>query len=80
MESSMGFSNHSFYESLEEFRNHKTKENPYYAYMRDEKKNWLDSHKVGIDGPLIHWDDEDSSNCISGFFLLRDTPWWDTTS
>lgn len=59
--SSMGFSNHSFYESLEEFRNHKTKENPYYAYMRDEEKNWLDSHKVGIDGPLIHWDDEDSS-------------------
>jgi hypothetical protein len=59
--SSMGFSNHSFYESLDEFRNHNSKNNPYYAFMRDENKNWLDSHKVGIDGPLLHWDSKDPS-------------------
>lgn len=56
--SSMGFGNHSFYESLSEFNAHNTAKSNYYAYLTDGDGNWLDSHKVGIDGPIFHWDDE----------------------
>lgn len=55
---SMGFGNHSFYESLEEFNRRNTAESNYYAYLTDGDGNWLDSHKIGIDGPIFHWDDE----------------------
>ena len=54
--SSMGFGNHPFYEKYDEHLSCKSNTNPYYAYLTDEKNNWLDSHKIGIDGPIIHWD------------------------
>lgn len=54
---SMGFANHTFYESYAEHMSCPTSQNPYYAYLSDSDGKWLDSHKIGIDGPLMHWDD-----------------------
>ncbi|GAB5418026.1 MAG: hypothetical protein Crog4KO_31060 [Crocinitomicaceae bacterium] len=53
---SMGFGNHSFYESLDEFNAYNTAESDYYAYLTDGNGSWLDSHKIGIDGPIFHVD------------------------
>ncbi len=55
---SMGFSNHPFYESYEQHLSWESNKNPYYSYLTDDKDNWLDSHKVGIDGPVMYWDKE----------------------
>ena len=56
--SSMGFSNHTFYETYNEHQQCKTKNNPYYAYLTDGQGKWLDSHKIGIDGSLFHFSDK----------------------
>jgi len=56
---SMGIGNHSFYESYSEHLSYKTKESPYYAILTDDDDHWLDSHKIGIDGPVLHFTDED---------------------
>ncbi len=53
---SMGFGNHPFYESHEEHIHWKCQKSPYYAYFSDETGKWLDSHKIGVDGPIFHWD------------------------
>ena len=54
--SSMGFGNHTFYETYEEHEAHDASSSLYYAYFTDEKGRWLDSHTIGVDGPLMHWD------------------------
>ena len=53
---SMGFSNHTFYETLGEHQSCSSLTNPYYGYLTDEKNHWLDSHEIGIDGPILYWD------------------------
>lgn len=55
---SMGFANHTFYEDCQTHEKCKSLKNPYYGYLTNGKDEWLDSHQVGIDGPLIHWDDK----------------------
>lgn len=55
--SSMGIGNHTFYESYEENISTKSKNSPYYALLLDAKGDWLDSHKIGIDGPIFHFSD-----------------------
>ena len=35
----------------------KTKNPPYYAFLRDEEEKWLASHKIGIDGPIFYFSD-----------------------
>lgn len=52
---SMGIGNHPFYEQYKNHINYKSENSPYYAMLLDENGKWLDSHKVGIDGPLIHF-------------------------
>lgn len=54
---SMGFSNHTFYEKYTTHITHKTQNNPYYGYLATSKGNWLDSHRIGIDGPIFHFSD-----------------------
>ena len=54
---SMGFGNHSFYEGYNEHKSLNPNDNPYFAALFDEELNWLDSHQIGIDGPVIHVDD-----------------------
>ncbi len=53
----MGFSTHTFYETYAEHEQCRTATNPYYAFIADADGNWLDSHKIGVDGPLMHFSD-----------------------
>jgi hypothetical protein len=55
-QTSMGIANHSFYETLEYQQKNLTKNNGFYCFLSDENDQWLDSHKIGIDGPLLHFD------------------------
>lgn len=55
--SSMGIGNHPFYEGYEEHLAHQAKENSYYALLLDHEGRFLDSHLIGVDGPLLHFDD-----------------------
>ncbi len=52
----MGISNHSFYESYSEMKKNSSLENPFYALLVDIDGNFIDSHKIGIDGPLFYFD------------------------
>lgn len=52
----MGIANHAFYETYEYAISHPTTENLYYAFLLDENGDWLDSHEIGIDGPLLFFD------------------------
>lgn len=54
----MGISNHSFYETYLHMKSKPSKENPYYGILTDEEGKFIDSHWLGIDGPLFHWDDK----------------------
>lgn len=60
-QTSMGISNHSFYETFDFQQKYLTKNNGFYTFLLDQKGNWLDSHKIGIDGSLFHFDKEDKS-------------------
>jgi hypothetical protein len=55
----MGIANHSFYQSYADLLTYSSKEEPYYALLLDEKSQWLDSHEIGIDGPLFWIDEQD---------------------
>jgi len=57
----MGIGNHSFYETYDEMIHNPTPSNPFYAILIDENEKFIDSHGFGIDGPLMHWDESDSS-------------------
>ena len=57
-QNSVGFGNHTFYEHYSEHIKNSPKNSPYYSYVTDENDKWIDSHEIGIDGPLIHFDDK----------------------
>jgi len=57
--SSMGIGNHPFYETYEQHEKLKADQNPYYALLLDGENKFLDSHLVGIDGPIFHFDKND---------------------
>ncbi|MFK7798778.1 MAG: hypothetical protein AB8E82_15110 [Aureispira sp.] len=56
---SMGFANHTFYEKYAAHLTQKTNSNPYYGYLATAKGSWLDSHRIGIDGPIFHFSDSE---------------------
>ncbi len=58
----MGIGNHSFYESYSQHINQKSENSPYYGLLTDENDNWLDSHKIGIDGPIFHFTDPEKKS------------------
>lgn len=60
-QTSMGISNHSFHETFDYQKNHPTQRNSFYAFLLDSENRWIDSHKVGIDGPLFHFDKKNPS-------------------
>lgn len=55
----MGIANHSFYEKYEVALKNSPHQNPYYGLLTDAEGRFLDSHTIGIDGPLLHFDPED---------------------
>lgn len=54
----MGIGNHPFYEDCNAHEHCCTKNNPYFGLLLDAEGKWLDSHTIGIDGPLLHLDAE----------------------
>ena len=56
---SMGFGNHTFYETYEHCLANGSKKSEYFSVLLDENNKWIDSHDVGIDGPLVHYDIND---------------------
>ena len=56
---SMGFGNHTFYETYQHCLEHSSLHSEYFAMLTDEDNKWLDSHFIGIDGPLLHWDENE---------------------
>lgn len=58
---SMGIGNHPFYEdyNMHEGNGQCSLTNPNFGVLLDENGNWLDSHYIGIDGPLLHLDKDD---------------------
>lgn len=57
----MGIGNHPFYEDCNAHEECCTKDNPYFGVLLDAEGNWLDSHTIGIDGPLMHLDANNSN-------------------
>ena len=55
----MGIANHSFYEDYETCVTKPSMDNPYFGAILDHKGYGLDSHAVGIDGPMFHFDEDD---------------------
>lgn len=56
---SMGIGNHPFYEDYALHEDQCSLTNPNFGVLLDENGNWLDSHYIGIDGPLLHLDKDD---------------------
>ena len=56
---SMGIGNHTFYENYTTHVETKTKNAAYYAMFLDKDNKWLDSHKIGVDGPIFHFSDKE---------------------
>lgn len=56
-QNSMGFANHTFYESYEHSLAQPVQSNPYFAYLADKNGSWIDSHWLGIDGPQFYFDE-----------------------
>lgn len=56
---SMGIGNHPFYETVKAHEDLSSKTNHYFGLLLDDNGYWLDSHTIGIDGPLLHLDDKD---------------------
>lgn len=54
---SMGIGNHPFYERYEDHVKLLTRVNGYYGLLLNDSGEWLDSHRVGIDGPVLHFSD-----------------------
>ena len=64
----MGIGNHSFYEGFQYAMSNPVSKSPYYGFIIDNQGKWVDSHFFGVDGPILHLDDDDPS--ILHFWLL----------
>ena len=40
-------------------RQHPPYQSPYVSVLLDADDKWIDHHTLGIDGPVMHWDDQD---------------------
>ncbi len=60
----MGIGNHSFYESYTKALKNPSETNHYYGLILDKDENWLDSHKIGIDGPLMYFNEAGDLNLL----------------
>lgn len=81
----MGIANHTFYATYADTLALPSARNPYIGLLLDGKGRFLDSHRVGIDGPLIYRDAADPTqlhvwllsferHALVGHFVLPTTP------
>lgn len=64
----MGIGNHGFYENVKYAISHQTTESPYYGFVLDDMGMWVDSHFFGVDGPILHLDNQNPD--LLHFWLL----------
>jgi len=57
----MGIGNPSFFETYEELQARPPLKRFFYGFHLDDQNRWMNHHEVGVDGPLLHWDVDDSS-------------------
>jgi hypothetical protein len=55
----MGIGVPPFFQSYEEVRQHPPYQSPYVSVLLDADDKWIDHHTFGIDGPVMHRDDQD---------------------
>ena len=56
----MGIGVPPFYQNYDQLKNSPPSENYYMSVLLNQKGEWVDHHSVGIDGPVIHKDINDS--------------------
>lgn len=64
----MGIGNHGFYEPYKKATNNNVSNSPYYGLIIDSEGKWVDSHFFGVDGPILHLDENDPN--LLHFWLL----------
>lgn len=69
---SMGIGNHSFYKTYGQHIQYKSENCPYYGLITDLKSNWLNSHKIEIDGQFFTSQTQIKNICIYCCFHLKD--------
>lgn len=57
----MGIANHSFYETYQHALENPQMQSNYFGILTNGQNEWLDSHQVGIDGPLLFLDKSNPS-------------------
>lgn len=53
-----GFGNHAFYETYQKAMENPVISSTYYGVIVDDNMRFLDSHSIGVDGPILFWDKE----------------------
>ena len=82
----MGVATHSFYEAYPVAIANPSTSNPFYAVLLDKDGKWLDSHAIGIDGPLFQFDENDPNelcmrilsferHAIIGHYVIKLPEW-----
>ena len=64
----MGIGNHGFYEKYSFAKKNNVSSSPYYGFIIDNEGEWVDSHFFGVDGPILHLDENEPT--ILHFWLL----------
>jgi hypothetical protein len=57
----MGIANHSFYETYQHVLDNPHMQSNYFGILTNGQNQWLDSHQIGIDGPLLFLDKSNPS-------------------
>lgn len=62
---------HPFYEDYSAHMNHSGKSSAYFGVLLHEQQQWLDSHQLGIDGSLMHFDTDAPMKLHVGFLSFE---------
>ncbi len=55
----MGIAVPPFFQSIEKLEQQPLSQSTYYSVLLDDGNRWLDHHRIGIDGPVMHRDQTD---------------------
>lgn len=64
----MGIGIPPFYQSYEELKQNPPDKSPYFSLLLDSEDRWIDHHKVAVDGPVMHLD-QDNPNLLHLYLL-----------
>ncbi|PMB53291.1 hypothetical protein CEN39_05200 [Fischerella thermalis CCMEE 5201] len=64
----MGIGVPPFYQSYEELQKNHPDQSPYFSVLLDSNNKWIDHHRLAIDGPVMHLD-QDNPNLLHLYLL-----------